>query len=56
MSTFRLKGIAEGIVGTSTVVAASIDEVFEMHPELKTVREKLDISGLTITGVVACDG
>ncbi|EOV0103112.1 TPA: hypothetical protein RQJ47_001009 [Vibrio vulnificus] len=56
MNTYRLKGIAEGIVGASTVSAGSIDDVFEKYPELKTVRDKLDISGKTITGISACDG
>lgn len=54
--TFLLRGLAEGLVGQSSVKAKSADEVFAQFPVLLAVREKLRVSGNTISGFCACDG
>ena len=56
MRTFRLKGLAEGLVGKSTVQADSIESVFTRFPILQQVRHKLNSKGDTIIGYAACDG
>lgn len=56
MKTFTLRGLAEGLVGKSSVEAASLDDVFARHPQLAAVRMKLRIDGTTIAGFAACDG
>ena len=53
---FFLRGLAEGLVGKSSVRAHSLDEVFDLFPVLSSVREKLMVSDDTISGFCACDG
>lgn len=56
MKTFRLRGLAEGIAGVSSVSAKDIADVFRMYPQLNSVRSKLRIDGMTISGFSPCDG
>ena len=56
MIEFRLRGLAEGLVGKPTVLATSVDAVFRSYPQLASVRGKLRIDGNTISGFAACDG
>ncbi len=56
MRVFLLRGIAEGMVGSSSVTARSIDDVFTRFPVLQGIRAKLTVSGNTISGFAACDG
>jgi len=56
MQEFHLRGLAEGMVGRSIVLAKSIDDVFVRFPALIDVRAKLTVFGNTISGFCACDG
>ncbi|MFA6322790.1 MAG: hypothetical protein WCX71_04970 [Candidatus Buchananbacteria bacterium] len=56
MRTIRLRGLAEGLAGKSTVQAMSAEHVFGQIPALQSVRHKLTINGDTISGFAACDG
>lgn len=52
----KLRGIAEGVVGLSEVKARNTDEVFEQHPELEKVKDKLAVQKNSISGYAPCDG
>ncbi len=56
MQEFHFRGLAEGMTGRSNVKAISLDAVFVQFPQLQQVREKLVVSGNTISGFCACDG
>lgn len=56
MRTYQLRGLAEGIVGQSSVQAPSVEALFSSYPALGDVRHKLTIDGNTVTGYAACDG
>ena len=56
MKKYTLKGLAEGLVGASTVQANSINDVFKKHPILSQIKDKVKIQGNTINAIVACDG
>jgi hypothetical protein len=56
MITYRLKGIAEGIAGTSHVKANSVDEIFKKFPLLEGARHKIRVHGNVLHGAAACDG
>lgn len=56
MTNFKLRGLAEGITGHSSVLALNSDKVFEKFPNLIKVSKKLNIKKNTIEGFVACDG
>lgn len=52
----RLRGLAEGIVGKSSMQARSVEDVFASVPALASVRSKLTVRGNVISGFAACDG
>lgn len=56
MRVFILRGLAEGLLGASTVMAHSVNEVFANNPALAAVRDKLVINGNIISGFAPCDG
>ena len=56
MKKFFLSGLAEGLVGRSSVMANSVDSVFQQFPALQTVRSKLTVKGSKISGFSPCDG
>ncbi len=56
MRKFLLRGLAEGISGRSFIMATCQEDVFSKIPALQQVRNKLNISGDTISGFCACDG
>lgn len=56
MRTFRLRGIAEGLVGQSTVTTSSVEDLFARFPALAGVRDKLTVTENAVTGYAACDG
>lgn len=56
MKQYTLRGLAEGLVGSSSIKARSVEDVFAQHPALAAVRSKLTVSGTTISGFSACDG
>lgn len=56
MSTFYLRGIAEGVVGKSSVLARSLDDLFNRYPSLSNVKSKIKIQGNCLIGFAACDG
>lgn len=56
MTTFKLRGLAEGLAGTSTVEATSVEQVFALFPALQAARSKLVVRGDEITGYAPCDG
>lgn len=56
MITYRLKGIAEGLAGTSHVKANSVAEIFEKFPLLEAARHKIKVHGSVLHGAAACDG
>lgn len=53
---FKLRGLAEGVVGSSCIKAINSSKVFMMFPKLKKVRSKLIVKNNTITGFAQCDG
>jgi hypothetical protein len=56
MRRIILRGLAEGLVGRSSVMASSVAAVFAAYPALEAARGKLSVSGNTISGFSACDG
>ncbi len=56
MRAYTLRGIAEGLVGRSTVCANSIKDLFERYPVLALHRSKLVIDGTRVSGYAPCDG
>lgn len=56
MTTYRLKGIAEGLAGTSHVKANSVAEIFARFPLLKDAQHKIKVQGSVLHGAAACDG
>ncbi|KPZ23587.1 hypothetical protein NLO72_21930 [Pseudomonas tremae] len=54
--TYRLKGLAEGIVGKAEVVATSYEDIFKQYPQLNMVKEKLILKNKTVIGLSPCDG
>jgi len=54
--TFQLRGLAEGVVGYSSIYANSINEILETYPALKGISHKLIFKKDLITGFTACDG
>lgn len=56
MQKFFLRGVAEGMIGRSFVIAKSINDVFAQFPSLQQVRKKLIVKKNTISGFFACDG
>lgn len=56
MSEFKLRGIAEGVVGLSSVMANNIKDVYTKFPELKEIERKLSVNGGMIEGFSPCDG
>lgn len=54
--TVVLRGLAEGVVGASTVEVESIEGLFKTYPELNNMKHKLHIKEDRITGFAACDG
>lgn len=56
MQTIKLRGLAEGILGASSVQAINMEEVFANHSALAAVRQKLEIKKNCISGFAACDG
>ncbi len=56
MQKFTLRGLPEGIAGQSFVLAFSVEEVFEIFPVLKSIRDKIDVRDQVISGFAACDG
>ena len=56
MTMYRLKGIAEGLVGISHVEAHSVSEIFERFPQLEIARHKIKVHGSVLHGAAACDG
>ncbi len=53
---FFLRGLAEGLSGRSSVMAKSLDAVFQQFPVLQQARAKLVVRDNTISGFCACDG
>lgn len=56
MTNFKLRGIAEGIIGKSEVMALNNGNLFNKYPQLKLIRKKLKISKGYVAGFSACDG
>lgn len=56
MLTFVLRGLAEGLVGKSSVQASNVNEVFALYPVLGSVKEKLAVRGNVIEAYLPCDG
>jgi len=56
MSTYSLRGIAEGLAGVSSVQADSLEDLFRRFPALAAARAKLRVDGNHISGFAACDG
>ena len=56
MITYQLRGLAEGIVGASTVEAKSSSDLIKKYPALKTIRHKFTIKNNRVVAFAACDG
>lgn len=56
MTVFKLRGLAEGLVGKSEVSAFGKKDLFKRFPELKSVRKKLFLKKGYVAGFSACDG
>jgi hypothetical protein len=54
--SIKLRGLAEGIVGSSEVKVASFSDLLIQYPQLEQIKHKLTFSQDMITGFAACDG
>lgn len=56
MTVFKLRGLAEGLVGKSEVSALNKKDLFKRFPVFKSVREKIFLKKGYVAGFSACDG
>lgn len=56
MQKFRLRGLAEGLIGVSVVTAKTVSDVLIMFPILQENSDKLRVRGNVISGFCPCDG
>ncbi|MBC8947352.1 hypothetical protein [Xenorhabdus indica] len=56
MKEFKLFGLAEGLIGKSTVQAESIDDLFKKYNPLSDIRNKVTIQGNKVIAFMPCDG
>lgn len=54
--SFTLAGLPEGIVGKTRVSASSLEDLFRAYPQLREVRDRLEVEGTTIRGFMPCIG
>lgn len=56
MKVIKLRGLAEGLIGKSTISAKNFNEALSKFPILNSVKEKLSFKKNTISGFSPCDG
>lgn len=56
MIKFKLRGLAEGVVGRPEVSALSAKDLFKKFPELNNIKKKLTLKKGHVAGFAACDG